>query len=226
MSTGFLYKKIGKGAVCFLAFALILFSFGYAWYLSSAIVVNTSKSFYFLISSSTHIEVSTHEATQMGGAGYLFEVNGREVVALSAYIDETEAVTVNAGLKDGQMEVLLLESSNLYLKTRKQKQKESVYKNAFANLYSCIDSLNGEIARLEKGATQQSSKRILKALKERFVIMGKENEKQFPQFTKFCKNAEEQLTSSISGVVYLEDLRYLTCDLCLSYIRLSEEFCV
>ena len=187
MSTGFLYKKIGRGAVCFLAFALILFSFGYAWYLSSVIVVNTSKSFYFLISSSTHIEVSTHEATQMGGAGYLFEVNGREVVALSAYIDETEAVTVNAGLKDGQTEVLLLESSNLYLKTRKQKQSQSVYKNAFANLYGCIDILESEIGRLEKGATQQSSKRVLNALKKRFAVMGKEYENAFPSFKKVCK---------------------------------------
>lgn len=224
MATGFFYKKIVKGGVCLFAFAWIVFSLGYAVYLSSATVVNTSKNFYFLVSSSAHIEVSAHQATQMGGAGYLFEQNGRESVALSVYCTKIEAVTVHANLKDGQTEILFLQSPKLYLKTRKQKQKKQVYKNAFCILSDCINFLDTEIDRLEKGATQQSSKRILAVLKDEFSFLQKEYQKDFAPFATVCKNAEENLACALAGVVYLEDLRYLLCDLSVSYIRLSEEF--
>ena len=226
MATGFFYKKICRGVACSLLLVWIALSLGYAVYLSSATVVDTSRNFYFLISSSTHIEVSTHQATQMGGAGYLLAYNGRETVVLSVYCTKTQAITVSAGLKDGQTEILFLQSPKLYLKTRKQKKQKNIYKDAFSILGSCMDFLDAEIARLEKGATQQSSKRILKDLKKQFSFLQKKHEKTFPSFATVCKNAEAGLACVLDGVVYLEDLRYLLCDLSVSYIRLSEEFCV
>ena len=84
--------------------------------------------------------------------------------------------------------------------------------------------LNGEIKRLEEGATQESSKRILQSLSRQFAYLSKENSMQQEEYTKLCQNASNRVEGFIQGVVYVKDLRYLLCDLCNGYLKLSKNF--
>ena len=224
MTTEFFYKRICKIAALFINFSFLCFSFVYAAFLSSATVVDTARTFYFLVSPSTHLEVSAHNAAQIGGAGYLVHANGRDYAALSVYLTDTAATAVSTNLTDTPTQIIPLESNKLYLKTRRQKQQETVYKNAFSCLGDCIRVLDIEIARVEKGATQQSSKRILKTLKNTFAFLRKEYKNEFAAFADACQNAANTLSVLTQSTVYVEDLRYLQCELCVSYLRLSEDF--
>lgn len=224
MTTGFFYKRICKIATLCITFSFLCFSFAYAVFLSSATVVDTAKTFYFLVSPSTHLEASAHNAMQIGGAGYLLHANGRDYAALSVYLTDTAATAVSTNLTDTPTQIIALESNKLYLKTRRQKQKETVYKNAFSCLGDCIGILDEEIARVEGGATQQSSKRILKTLKNTFAFLSKEYKNGFAAFATVCQSAKNTISALTQATVYVEDLRYLQCELCVSYLRLSEAF--
>ena len=224
MTTEFFYKRICKIATLCITVSFLCFSFAYAAFLSSATVVDTAKTFYFLVSPSTHLEVSAHNAAQIGGAGYLLHANGRDYAALSVYLTDTAAAAVSTNLTDTPTQIIPLESNKLYLKTRRQKQQETIYKNAFSCLVDCIRVLDIEISRVERGATQQSSKRILKTLENAFAFLSKEYKNGFAAFATVCKNAANRLSVFTQSTVYIEDLRYLQCELCVSYLRLSEDF--
>lgn len=225
MTTEVLYKKIYKILIISIAFSIVGFSFVYAVYLSSATIVDTKRTFYFLVSSSTHIEASAHDVTQMGGAGYLLEENEKEYVAISVYSSRNQAVAISTVLTNAPTKILIKEASKLYLKSVKQKRQMQTYKNAFLLLSNWIDFLEQEIKRLEKGATQQSCKRILQSLQKQFVV-GNRYETVFPSFTQTCLMANESLSDILHSIVYVADLRYLLCELSDGYIRLSEEFSI
>ena len=226
MTTEFLYKRIGKIVTLFITFAFLCFSFVYAAFLSSATIVDTARTFYFLVSPSTHLQVSAHNAAQIGGAGYLIHASGRDYVAFSVYLTDTAASSVSNNLTDTPTHIIPLESNKLYLKTRRQKGKESVYKNAFSCLMDCIRILDMEIARVEGGATQQSSKRILKSMENTFAFLSKEYQNRFAAFATVCRDAANTLSTFTKSTVYIADLRYLQCALCISYLNLSEDFCL
>ena len=204
----------------------VLISGLYAYSITTVKSVSVGKKFYFLISESTHIEASTHFVSQNGGAGYLLEENQREYVAFSVYLNEEQGQNVLSLMKpEGEQTALLtLTSSNLYFKTHKQKANAEVIKGAFSSLYGCIEVLNKEIVRLDKGATQQSSKQVLKLLQRQFGYMEKKYKNSFPKFSQVCKEGSGQLIKIISDIVYVGDLRYLECSLCVSFVDLTKNF--
>ena len=61
-----------------LSTALVSLFILYAYFLTGVRVVALDTSFYFLVSTSTHVQASTHEITQGGGAGYFFEWENKE----------------------------------------------------------------------------------------------------------------------------------------------------
>ncbi|MBQ8283787.1 MAG: hypothetical protein IJX75_01705 [Clostridia bacterium] len=227
MLTDFFRKKqFYQIALNLISIVFVVFSLIYAYTLTQIKSVYVGKSFYFLISESTHIEASAHFVSQNGGAGYLLEDKQRQYVAFSVYLNEEEGQSVLSSIKrkEEQTSLLALTSYNLYFKTRKEKARAEEVKGAVSSLYSCIEVLNKEIVRLDKGATQQSSKRLLGTLQRQFVFMEKKYRKSFPKFSQVCKDGAEQLIRIISDIVYVGDLRYLACALCVDFVDLTENF--
>ncbi len=227
MLTDFLRKKqFYHLALSVVSLTFVLISVLYAYSITTVKSVFVGKNFYFLISESTHIEASTHFVSKNGGAGYLLEENQREYVAFSVYLNEEQGENVLSSMKrEGEQTALLaLTSSNLYFKTHTQKANAEEIKGAFSSLYGCIEVLNKEIVRLDKGATQQSSKRLLEMLQRQFAYMEKKYKKSFPKFAQVCKDGSEQLIKIISDIVYVGDLRYLECSLCVSFVDLTKKF--
>ena len=229
MSTDFFIKNKFLRLFCYiLPVFFVVCSLVYAVVIKKADVEQASKNFYFLVSDSTHIEVSAHVALLNGGAGYVLKNDGREYVAYAVYRKETDverAQTCMANVGE-DTQILPLTSGDLYFKTNEEKRKKESVLSAFFCLYDCISLLEQEIGRLEKGATQQSSKRILGVLKKQFAYLHKEYAELFPEYGAVCESAKTVLQKSIESVVYVTDLRYLACELCFSYIELSKTYSI
>ena len=223
MSVDFFQKKTAWILCAVVGISVVLGAGLYARFLDRATVQAVSHNFYFLVSDSTHIEVSTHQVVNSGGAGYVLEESEREYVAISVYFSKSQAEIVQSNLSMPSM-VLEKTTENLYFKTKKQKQKAKRITGAFSCLKSCIGVLNGEIERLETGATQQSSKRILSDLRRQFAYLAKEYQKDFVSYAFVCEKASAYLLEITDGTVYVGDLRYLLCALCNSFVDLSKEF--
>lgn len=227
MSAFFLkWKKIAGIAAGFLSVSFTFFAFFYAKTLESAQTVGTEKNFYFLVSDSNSIEASTQLTKLQGGAGYSLFYKDNEYAAYSVYFSENESAAAQSSVsKTGESaEIVLVTSSPLYLKTVKQKKQAAVILGAFESLYGCMQVLNGEIARLERGATQESSKRILQTLSRQFTFLGKEYSERVAGYKETCENAQKRLSEATADVVYAKDLRYVLCELSVAYANLSKNF--
>ncbi len=227
MSTEFLTRKNGLRIFsCFLSVFFVFFTLSYAFFLKKAQVSKFGKTFYFLVSDSTHIEASAHVALLGGGAGYVLQDETREYVAYAAYLEETDAERAQAAMmeKGEKTRILAFRSPDLYSKTQKEKQGQEQRNGAFSCLYQNIALLEGEIARLEGGATQESSKRILSVLIKQFAFLEERYGEVCSEYQRACEETVNALQKSVEGVVYVTDLRYLCCELCVSYIKSSENF--
>lgn len=200
--------------------------FCYAVALNNAKTVGTGKTFYFVVSSSEHIEVSTHLTKWSGGAGYPLAYNGGEYAAYAVYFTESEGETAQTSVeKTGEeTEVLALQGNPISFKSRAEKENAVRIVGAFDCLYGCMQVLNKEIARLEQGATQESSKRILKTLTRQFSYLETEHKNTIKGYSSVCKNAKTSLSELTSDIVYAKDLRYLLCELSVAYVNLSKNF--
>ena len=218
-------KKKLQPLVSIAAVAVTLFTVVYAQVITNMQTIAVNKRFYFLASASKHIQASTQRAVLGGGAGYTLCLDDGEYVAYSVYFNEEEFNRAQASVNEQEQTVLVtLKVDRLVFKGEKQKENAPMIKGAFDCLYSCIQLLNGEILRLEHGATQESSKRILRTLKDQFAYMEKTYQQAFPDFAKTCSNAQMRLNKSLEEVVYCKDLRYLLCELSVDYVNLSSEF--
>ncbi len=197
--------------------------FFYAAFIHRAQSVWHGKSFYFLVSPTEHIEVGVFDAQLDGGAGYLLNDNGREVVVLAAYLNKTDAITAQTGIAENS-ELLNISVERLYFKTRREKKNADSYQSALSALYNCMQILEQEIYRLDNGATQNSSRSVLKILQRQFAHMDKEYEGKYSSFSEVCKKAVASLEEIVSDIVYASDLRYLLCELTVGYIALAKEF--
>lgn len=223
MSTDFSIKKaIGKAAIVFLSVA-VLFSFSlYAIFLSHIEKVELDRTFYFLISDSTHIEASTHEALAQGGAGYLLSCGKEDYVAYSVYFNEEDADRVSANVSDTSLVKKV--ASTLYLKSKQDKQNIRIYKNALDNLYEVIKTLNERITALERGMTQQAIKREVCFLSNHCKCLYKTYADAFPLCAKLFEEAWTSLATISSDTVYANKLRYLLCELSDGYVDITSAF--
>ena len=191
--------------------------------LKRAISVWVGKSFYFLISENTHIDVGVYETRLDGGAGYLLHFDGKDYVAWSVYFNEADGEAVQVGLSE-PTQLLRKNISYLYLKTRADKKNKEIIQGALNSFYGCIDILAQGIAKLEQGLTQQSCKRILTLLNKKYAYMQKVYQETYPQFSKICANLYLQLDDILSKPIYCKDLRHVLCEACDSYIYLASFF--
>lgn len=224
MTTVFFWKKIILYICTVLGIAVAVISFLSMGVTGKSTVLETQKNFYFLVSTSSHIQASTHNAQYLGGAGYTLAYGDRDYVTYAVYTDVSSGEQAYQSLKQQDKDVLLitLHTKNLRFVTKKDKQSTSTYKSAFECLYAHIRLLNEEIARLDDGATQDSTKRFLKIQRRQFLYMQRQYEKVFSEFSSVCKQAVEQIEEMQSQIVYVKDMRYLSCFLCQSYALLAE----
>ena len=223
MTTDFFIKKwgyIGLSCLCVL-FSLCIFF--YAAFIHRAQSVWHGKSFYFLLSPTEHIEVGIFDAQLDGGAGYLLNDNGREVVVLAAYLNKADAVTAQASVS-GNFELLNVSVERLYFKTWREKRNADSYQSALSALYNCMQILEQEIYRLDNGATQNSSISVLKILQRQFAYMDREYARTYHSFSEICKKTAMSLEKIVSDIVFASDLRYLLCELTVGYIELTKNF--
>ncbi len=185
--------------------------------------INLDKKFYFLVSSSTHIEASTHFVEWSGGAGYLLENTKREQVVFSVYLREEDVLTVQSALTE-ETELLTLSVNSIYLYSKADKQKTKKIEGAFQTLYNCCEVLEKIIGRVAQGGTQESGKRLLEVLQNQLSFLRKEYEESFPKYADVCKKGEEGIAQLMKQTIYLKDLRYILCELCVAYVQLASSF--
>ncbi len=157
-----------------------------------------------------------------GGAGYLVTDGKTQYVALAVYLNEEDGLAVQAGLDGLSTKLLHKGVYTLYFKGG-QKKKSTLYLNALRTLEGYISVLNEGIVRLDKGATQESCKRILTLLRRQFAYAQREYA-SYPSFASSCGAWATTLTELEGGTIYVKDLRYLLCEQVEGYLALCEEF--
>ena len=187
--------------------------------------IDVNKEFYFLVDTSSHVQASTHEVQLVGGAGYLLQNENGAVVAFSVYVDETDATRAKDLLKKTgtNANVLALQSGTLKIQ-RKDRENAKRLQGAMESLYGNICVLEKEIARLENGATQQSSARILDTIARNLEYLAKTYGEYYGAYGKLCLETAKTLKAQKEEIIYVKDLRYLQCALCVSYLDLVENY--
>ena len=218
----FLQKKWRLTIIYALSFIITLSSIVYALLINNAQVYKHEQIFYFLVSKNQRLEASSFEIKAENGAGYLLEKDGKQYIALSVYFNEIDGENAlqSAITRFDDLAVVSIISGDLYFITPFQKRTADRTIGGLKSFLGGIRALESEIKRLEKGATQQSSKRILNDVSQTIAYLGEENE--------LFKSASVITTSTvqeiIEDVVYLKDLRYLLWALCMEYTSICSKF--
>ena len=93
-------------------------------------------------------------------------------------------------------------------------------------MYDCAQVLSGCIDRLEKGMTQEGCKRLLTPLEKEFLYLSKEYKESYPQFSAFCERVAQDLFLKGQDTIFVKDLRYLLCEVCVVWEELASEFSI
>lgn len=220
--TAVFFKRFSKIARLLLACFFVTVGI-YASVLGRVTSAPVFRSFYFLVSKTEHVQAGVYQSVLDGGAGFVLEENGEYFVALSAYRSKDQAEKVREGLTE-DTEIIEYGVEKLYFKSYKEKRIQGEIISAFSCLEDCIEVLDGEITRLDKGATQSSSKNILAMLLRQFSFLGEKYGGTIPAFEELCNRAIEQIEEALQGIVYAAKLRYLLCDACFSFVKMGEYF--
>ena len=226
MRTGIFYKNIIKKLLGTLSLGIVFICFVFACVLSSVQTYTLGKTFYVLVSSSKHIQASTHTAQNLGGAGFLFSDENTDYVAYAAYTSQTEGMQAQRELNAIGQDALLLPVTveTLYFKSPQDKKKSEQIIAVFAWLETQLDLLKQEIKLFERGITQQAVRRLLVTQGKQFAYAKEEYSSILPAFSKVCTSAQSQIDEMINGIVYLKDMRFLHCYLTQAYVDMSKRF--
>jgi len=222
MTTDFFLKKYFKSILIGILTLIFICVFAYAKIVSQKVRISIGKNFYFLVSKSTHIQASTHFVSWHCGSGYLLEADNREYVVFSVYLQKTDALGVQKLLEE---ETKLIQCSVECIYVPNKKNSKQI-EGAFQTYYSWLTVLEQEISRLAQGCTQQSCKQVINIIRQQMNYASRNYENSFSRYANVCKSGAEQLTKMISETVYVKDLRYLLCELCVAYCDLEEFFSI
>lgn len=223
MQAGFLCKKILKIFISGCGFIIVTFCLAYAYTLYHADVVRMDRQFSFVVREYESVDVGVFETEQIGGAGYALSLDGKDYVAVNVYNSVSVAERVQTTLGDAYA-VHTVKLNDLYFSTRREKRNAEVYIGAFSSLDGCIQVLSQEIERLDTGATQQSSKRVLTLLKRQLSYLSATYAQSYPRFSKVCEKTVLALERETEEIVYAQQLRYVLCSLCVDYSQLTRQF--
>ncbi len=225
MTTFFLRKKLWHALVGGISILLVVLSFGYSVFLSQIKVVPIYTSFYFLVTEELHVEAGAELIKLEGGAGYVLCLDGKEYAVSSVYLKKSDGESVCAAmLQCGKaVRILPIQIDNLYLKGS-NKKKEKVYTSALNLLKGCISLLQECVEYLDNGATQESIKRILLALRKQIVYISAQYNKKYAAFSRLCTQSARELQNIENDIIYASDLRYLSCQMVDGYLTLCRQF--
>lgn len=221
MTASFL-RRIGICALaCFFCVCGI-----YAWQLSQIKVCSFQASFYYLVTDDLRVEAGAEFVRLEGGAGYLFEQNGREYVALNVYTNKDAGAKVCENLREQGRETQLKEIGveKLYFLEKEDKRKADIYVLALKCLQGDISLLEGCGILLEKGETQERCKELLKTLCRQISFQAANYRNGYKAFAKLCDEIVDKIESLLKDVLYTKDVRYLLCETVDAYIDLASKF--
>ncbi len=225
MSTDFFSKRILRVA-CAIAVAVVAAICVYAISVKRAYCVDIRADFYFLVTDATSTEAGAAFARLDGGAGYLLQEKDRECVALSVYTSKRAGEAVQESLQKQGEETRLVYSGVKTLRFRgKAKARANEYLGALRTFQGELSVLDGCIARLERGMTQEDCKRTLSLL-IRQIAFTAERYTEYAALARICRAWEKDLTEICKKTVYLKDLRYQLCQQVENYVGLCEEFSI
>lgn len=224
MRTDFFYKKAGWILGFISAAVFIVSALFYAWGIFQVEKVAVYKRFYFLIQESAGVEASAQFIQQDGGAGYLLETEEGDCAVVAVYLKESDGQSVANKLKDKTARLVSYTTDYLYFKTAREKKNKDFIVGAFECLYDSISLLNAEIVRLDDGATQESTKRILRVLERQMTFLSKQYASLFPKYAIACGGFAKSFKDLSEEIVYARDLRYLACEFCVAYLGLAEDY--
>lgn len=222
----FLKNKLFRISGIVVSFFIFFFCIGYAFFLSRVNTVFVGKTFYFLTSTSQSVQANAYSIALDGGAGYVLQTNGRAYATLAVYLKETEADKVQRQLqKSGEeTEIVKKEIDKLYLKHFKDRKNAKRIKGAVDCLYSYIQLLNGEIRRLEEGATQQSCARVLRNLSKQLYFFSKETQNVWADCAISCLKNAQDIDNIAKNTILLKDLRYMQCKMSEDFFKICKNF--
>lgn len=191
---------------------------------TNATVLQTQKQFYFLVSDSSHVEASVYATQSLGGAGFLLFFENKEYATYSVYTDEESSERALLRVQEKCDDAVLLNvSANDIRLTGARKTRAAIYRSAFTCLYAQIRLFNEESARIDDGITQESIKRFLRIQERQFAYMERAYCEDFPAFSAICHTMSEGLRDMSEGTIYAKQMRYATCYLCDSYVKLASK---
>ena len=223
MQTVFSWEGWVKKGIIYTCLVFVGACLCYAGALKNAKIMPINTAFSFVVQQCDNVEVGGFETLQMGGAGNIITLDKETYVAVGVYSSKLSAEKVAKSLGDKYF-VQTLTPNDLYFCTPSKKKKASVYVGAFQSLDGCMQVLAQEIERLEKGATQTSSKFVVQNLKNQFLYLGEEYKYNFPTFGAVCLQSADTLTALGRDIIYSQKLRRLLCDLSVAYCQLCAEF--
>ena len=201
----------------------------YSWYLQSAIKISLQKTFYFLTSQPQSVQACILSVRKDGGAGFLLKSEENDKVALCVYFQGEEAEKArNANLqKYENLQITSITCSTLFVKRSADKKQAKIIKSGFDGIYTVVKLLGETEKALEKGATQNRVKSLLisvSAYLEELSDVYEEN--GLKNFKKVFKNAKSEMDKICENVIYLKDLRHLSCRLCSDYFDLFTNYAI
>ena len=220
--TDFFLKKYVKLILVGILVFIFMGILNYVGAVSKKARVQVGKHFYFLVSTSTHLEASTHFVSWSGGSGYLLDDNEQEYVVFSVYLQQEAALQIQENLQEATK---VVKRSAEYIYAPSKKISKDI-EGAFQTYYSWLIILEQAISRLVYGCTQQSCKQVLNTIKQQMDYSSKKYNNSFSAYANVCRRGAEQLTKRINGTVYVKDLRYLLCEFCVAYCDLVESFSI
>lgn len=203
--------------------AIFVYSVGYAWEIRNAQGVESCSAFYFLVGKETS-DGAAEVAKWEGGAGYFVCLEGKERVAYGLYTNEREGERVCARFAEREVSTQLQSvGAKKWYFLGKNKKKRAQVVAALRYLYGEIRVVEETTAALEKGETQEYSKRTLTGVCARLRYQtGKYG--AYAAFAELCARAELRLRECLEGVVRASSLRYWLCETADGYLRLEKAF--
>ncbi len=204
-----------------------VFCFLYALFLNRAKAVEIKTGFFYLVREETNVEVGAEFVKLEGGAGYLLRQNGKDYVVLSVYLQEKDALAVQANLSDGEETQLLYAGvDTLYFKGEREKKNAAIFVGALEILREYMGVFDGAIGLLEDGRTQERVKRLLLPLSRQLFYLSREYAESYPDFSSVCQRYAKRIEEYCAEILFVGDLRYELCSLTADYLALAGAFSI
>lgn len=199
------------------------------WNGQSTETVSLPQSYYFVIREceSTTASAVAGEVYLSGGAGYLYEANGKSNVVLACYFSETAAQSVCRTLEEKGTEasVMALKPQEFVLRGGRADYAAQIAANA-STLDSCVRLLYDTANGLERAeCSQDEARAAVRGVTEVLSgLRGQNADGMFERWNAALRAAEKKGIEIAEGILFAKDIRYLQVQVCFSVVQAKEYF--